>query len=661
MVAGSVKVVRTSQSLIFDEQLTEPEDYFESSRLEGVWWLPSRNANLALVVSNTGDAQLSANIAIYGPKREQIGKETILLTAHETRLIDAKELIEGERKTVPEIGGITINHTGAAGSVFAAALTEESSVGFSSIMELRDPKAPKSSRLDGAGLRIGRVAGEPLNQVAVARNVGDVDSVVSGRIIYTTRDGDGVIPIREVKLKPGETSNIELAKAIRKSGVNETLAAGLEFEYTGVSGSVVISAMSVSESGNQVFRVPLVDAAGKSEPTNSGKYHLTIDRDSSSLVYLKNVTNEPQVFTMFIEYSGGSYVPGLKKVEAGRTLVYDLKQLRDDEVPDEDGNKLPLNVRKGYLSWSAHSTKNLTTGQMELPENHVMIGRFEQADTALGISSTSSYGCGCQPSWVDSWLEWKFPNGSWTNTGSLTLYKGQAVSFRARQMDQDCGGYNTYTQTAANFGSADEAMVSIDYNGSATGGGLGGDVRVVAGWTAAIWTPLYECCEYQSWDVLPETTVHVKAPASLALSIGSLRTHTGGAITDCAGTTLVSTAYGYSRLLTYTLKDQDGDTFAHSGYEATEQVYAVSCNPTTACHDFSKTVPVASNGTFCDVQAFYTNTSPPPQQGEYNKLKQLLNVTTPGYGYALRVNCINQQYNDVTITDSTSNPDASCQ
>jgi len=47
--------------------------------------------------------------------------------------------------------------------------------------------------------------------------------------------------------------------------------------------------------------------------------------------------------------------------------------------------------------------------------------------------------------------------------------------------------------------------------------------------------------------------------------------------------------------------------------------------------------------------------------GDYIKAKQLLNITLSGRLDAVRVNCLNQQYNDVTITDTTSNPNATCQ
>jgi hypothetical protein len=250
VVAGEVKVVRANHSLVFDEQLIEPEDYFKSSRLEGVWWLPSRESEMSIVVSNTNEAQLLANLTIYDSQGTNIGSRGISLGAHETRVIIAKELISNHERNLPEIGGISISHTGVPGSLFASMLIQEPATGFSSIVELQDPDAAVSSRLDGAGLRIGRVAGAELNQVAVARNVGRSNSVLSTRIVYTRRDGsDGVIPVRELRLKPGETSNLDLDKAVRRSGIDHALAAGLEFKYESPPGSIVISALSVTNDG----------------------------------------------------------------------------------------------------------------------------------------------------------------------------------------------------------------------------------------------------------------------------------------------------------------------------------------------------------------------------------------------------------------------------
>lgn len=98
-----------------------------------------------------------------------------------------------------------------------------------------------------------------------------------------------------------------------------------------------------------------------------------------------------------------------------------------------------------------------------------------------------------------------------------------------------------------------------------------------------------------------------------------------------------------------------------TGMTAAEQVYKVISNPANTGGDFTSSAPVQSDGTFCDIQAFFTTSPPAPQSGNYLKLKQYINITMPGRLDAVRVNCINQQYNDVSITDTTSNPNATCQ
>ena len=188
-LAAMLKLINAGRSLIFDEQLIEPGEYFESSRLEGAWWLPSHKAEMAIVVSNTTATPLSVTLAISGIAPKQKEPKVISLLPNETRVIDAKKLSDKQGGTLAEAGGISINHTGAPGGLFACALIQEPSVGFSSIIEFRDPLAAKSSRLDGAGLRIGKVGGEELSQVAVARNLADGPTTLHGHIVYTANKG----------------------------------------------------------------------------------------------------------------------------------------------------------------------------------------------------------------------------------------------------------------------------------------------------------------------------------------------------------------------------------------------------------------------------------------------------------------------------------------
>ena len=55
-LGGVVTLVNAAQSVIFDEELTEPARDFASNRLEGVWWKPAGTAETLLALSNTGSS-----------------------------------------------------------------------------------------------------------------------------------------------------------------------------------------------------------------------------------------------------------------------------------------------------------------------------------------------------------------------------------------------------------------------------------------------------------------------------------------------------------------------------------------------------------------------------------------------------------------------------
>lgn len=144
-------------------------------------------------------------------------------------------------------------------------------------------------------MRLGSVAGEQLTPVVVARNVGDAETTITGRVPYTLKDGSaGVVELPALRLAPGEADTIELTAALARSHVERNVAtAGLEFEHTGAPGSVLMSAQSVSQSLNQVFQVPLWDIEAQRSAT--GGYPWKVEGDTSTVVYIKNVTDRSSI------------------------------------------------------------------------------------------------------------------------------------------------------------------------------------------------------------------------------------------------------------------------------------------------------------------------------------------------------------------------------
>lgn len=314
-IGGMVQMVDAERSLIFDEELVEPAKMFKSSRLEGVWWLPSRRHEVRLAVSNTTDSPLSvtASVSKAAPKQtsmpaeadgitlEQQGVVTLNLMPHETRVLDVWQDLGGDKvRALPNAGGVSLQHSGPKGALVARAFIEEPTTGYSTVVEFYDPHRAKTSQLHGAGIRLGSIASEQLTSVVVARNVGSADTVVTGRMPYTTSDGSmAAASLPEIRLAPGEARAVNLMKDIRRSGIEKNVAsAGLEFEYTGEPGSVMMSAISTSRSGNQVFRVPLIDP--KVPLSSTGGYPWMIEEDSATMVYIKNVTDRSQHYTLYV-------------------------------------------------------------------------------------------------------------------------------------------------------------------------------------------------------------------------------------------------------------------------------------------------------------------------------------------------------------------------
>jgi hypothetical protein len=306
---------------------------------------------------------------------------------------------------------------------------------------------------------------------------------VTGRVPYAMKDGStGELYLPGLQLSNDETKVIDVTQSLKIQGVprNDVASAGLEFQYTGELGALITAAFSVSESGNQVFRVPLWDIAAQRSAT--GGYPWYIEGDSSTLVYIKNVTDQPRKFRMYLMYAGGAYLYPLTTVAPGQTTTIDIRGLRDNQVPDANGKTIPLTETRGQLEWS------MTGG-----EDRVLIGRSEQVDLAQGISS--NYACinCCGNSFYAGWV----------TPGGVSGYAGDEAQVTALQQDANCYGqpYPPY-QVAAGFDSFAPSICDSTYGGLITGVAPG-QATIRGGWTADSWfSGLSDQCEYTPLDVL---------------------------------------------------------------------------------------------------------------------------------------------------------------
>lgn len=269
VIGAQVYLEDAEHSLAFEEKFAEPAT-LPSSRLRGVWWLPSQKGEVLLALSNTSDSAVTATASADGVRPTRKGQLAVHLLPHETRLLNVQDDLFGKgRGAMSRLGGISVEHDGPAGAVLARGFAREAETGYSLAVQFSDPQGAKSSAYQGAGLRLGAVGGEALTPVVVAYNAGTAAATITGRLPYMLADGGTAeVSLPEVRLASGETREINVAAAMRASGVpSDVSAAGLEFEYSTDPGSVQMTAFSVGASGNQLFRVPMWDVQAQKSGT----------------------------------------------------------------------------------------------------------------------------------------------------------------------------------------------------------------------------------------------------------------------------------------------------------------------------------------------------------------------------------------------------------
>ncbi len=176
----------------------------------------------------------------------------------------------------------------------------------------------------------------------------------------------------------------------------------------------------------------------------AGSNPWSLEGDYSSVLYVKNTATKPSSFVADIFYSGGSYMIGMKILEAGETAAIDIRKLRDEQIADVNGHRLPPGITAGQINWM---TRN---------GNPRLIGRVNMMSISKGLASNMScHTCPCScPSDVSVSLQ----PGSWA--GAV----GSTFSFTPWETDSNNCGSQSYPIPASSltWSSANPAVASVD-------------------------------------------------------------------------------------------------------------------------------------------------------------------------------------------------------
>lgn len=76
----------------------------------------------------------------------------------------------------------------------------------------------------------------------------------------------------------------------------------------------------------------------------------------SDVFYVTNVSAEPWWHSWQVTFESGVFSAGLQELQPGQSISVDVAELRDLQVPDENGETIPLDAQKGQINWSVWET-----------------------------------------------------------------------------------------------------------------------------------------------------------------------------------------------------------------------------------------------------------------------------------------------------------------
>lgn len=468
VLGAQIYLTDHARSLTYEEKLAELGK-FDSRVQEAVWWMPSRDAEVRVVLTNTSDEPLSL-VGRLGRKPDIVSNEGFLqLAPHATRIIDFQNDFPGSAPFLnSEVISLSIEHSGPSDALMARALVYERAKGYSNAVQFTNPIRGRSSEYQGVGFQIEDILGSPMRPVIVAKNVGPGTAIVSMRVPYTRVDGTrGNIVLTPEQLGPGEMRLLNVQRIIQRSHQEQIAVASLEVTYDTAAGSVLVNAHSISNDHDQVFRVPMWDPLAQRSPT--GGYPWRLEGTSITKTYIKNITDTEEDYVAFLVWqTGGMYMLGRKSIAPHETVNIDVKRLRDEQVPDENGQTIPLNISSGQLQWTLLRKDSFP--DEDARANLSLLGRSEQVDIANGIATNYS----CQNCCVGDHV------GGYVSPSTLEIEYGQSASFQAYEMAETCYGFPYVYPTGASWTSSNAGM------GQVSGGSItpqaAGQTNISASW-----------------------------------------------------------------------------------------------------------------------------------------------------------------------------------
>ncbi len=613
---------------------------------EGIWWLPNSAANDYLVVTNQGQNALQAKLSVFDaagkPSSQIISLAPRAMVRYSIRQIVAAAGLSGS------YGGVKVSAASHAGSLDTLHVVFDQNGGFSAVMKMfdYDPRAQVKER-DYAGTGVWTLRAPMLAlsnpDPALAFPVGtilDPQLFIHNNIARIAKlnlsfhwhsdSADGQVPATALQLAPFETQRIDVASLPGAKAIPaDAHWASVTLTTDGLPDEVIAVAASYDSSLRYGAQTPFSDQLALQWEGGMWRY----DPEHDSIITTGNGSTKPTQAAFTIFYNQGTQKYELDQtLHPGQQMWMDIGKLIREGIPDKDGNILPTDLTSG--SYDVRDLTNNTTATL-----------FEGKVIYDKTYGHVTYGCAACCGYGIPYL--------WYNPISVLILAEQGDGVWApypcesATYDVSSTFYNTWVSDST-------PIVTVDAYGTHTGVSVGS----TDSYCAALLTSndAHERCPalYRN----PQGGVNVQVPTSLQGPSAVKTTYAGQELKDCYGQSMdpaVPQFYGYEECESYTVLDQNGVQIKLADIQFDENVTVTDTN--VGLRSYTGSGYTDANFVVKDMLALGSATAP-PAPGSYAVAKQIW--TAHSTGNVVRVNCLDFESTDVSITDITGTPTATC-
>jgi hypothetical protein len=352
-----------------------PDMMYKSNDADAVWWEPLVGKSY-LILGNSSAIRLHAEVTFADGTKSDLDIES-----HAT-LVQAIPAAGG-RLGSGRINSFHLVGNGPVGALRISGLTASEIDGYVSTIRAFDPQSNPEAIVYANGIHFS----ESSNHLVV-KNLSQQSVSITGTLYPILPNGVQNAENIPVKQLPANASAELDLTGIPSGQILD--GAAIKLQSNGPPASLIASYSSHEASAKLTRSVPF-KTLGDASLAN-GAYPWRIDGNFQSRVYITNVgTSVGKIAGTLRSENGPPFAVDTRPLQPGETAVYDIRQLRDDEVMDANGVKLRKDATVGQFDW----TSVFNDGTQRF------IARNEVVDRATGVSASFSCPtCSCPASFT---------------------------------------------------------------------------------------------------------------------------------------------------------------------------------------------------------------------------------------------------------------------